>query len=174
MLPASWETTRLTISDGNLEEAKILRQIFNACSYVEPWDETFAPTDIQSSEELIRKSLRGENAFRLQTIRNRPGEVIGYFHLRHGFPKPEVVWVSMAVIHPDHQRNGIGTEVFEGVIRELRRYFHLRHGFPKPEVVWVSMAVIHPDHQRNGIGTEVFEGVIRELRSLGNYQSTCT
>ena len=120
MLPASWETTRLTISDGNLEEAKILRQIFSACSYVEPWDETFAPTDIQSSEELIRKSLRGENAFRLQTIRNRPGEVIGYFHLRHGFPKPEVVWVSMAVIHPDHQRNGIGTEVFEGVIRELR------------------------------------------------------
>ncbi len=124
MLPAFWETKRLTIRDADLEEAELLHLIFNACSYVEPWDETFAPTDIQDAEELVRRSVQGEDAFKLQTIRNRTEELLGYFHLRHGFPKPEVVWLSMAVIHPAHQRKGIGIEVFEGVIRELRRLGH--------------------------------------------------
>ncbi len=119
MLSPSWETQGFAICDVQLSEAESIREIFNACSYVEPWDETFAPTDIETSDELVRKSVRGEDAFRLQTVRNRNGELIGYFHLRHAFPKPDLVWVSMAVIHPDHQRKGIGTEVFEGIIREL-------------------------------------------------------
>ena len=52
MLPAFWETKRLTIRDADLEEAEFLHLIFNACSYVEPWDETFAPTDIQGYEAM--------------------------------------------------------------------------------------------------------------------------
>ena len=119
MLPPSWKTKRLTIGDVKLAEAESVRDIFNACSYVEPWDETFAPTDIETTEKLVRKSVRAQDAFKLQTIRNQAGELIGYFHLYHAFPKPDVVWVSMAVIHPDHQRNGIATEVFEGVIKAL-------------------------------------------------------
>ncbi len=120
MLPGSWGTKDLKICDAELAEAESIRDIFNACSYVEPWDETFAPTDIETSEELVGKSVRGEDAFRLQTVRNRAGELIGYFHFRHAFPKPDVVWISMVAIHPDHQRKGVGTEVVEGVIRELQ------------------------------------------------------
>ena len=120
MLSPSWETKGFRICDVQLSEAESIREIFNACSYAEPWDENFAPTDIETSEELVGKSVRGEDAFRLQTVRNKPGELIGYFHLQHAFPKPDVVWISMVVIHPDHQRKGVGTEVIEGVIRELQ------------------------------------------------------
>ncbi len=120
MLSPSWETQGFAICDVQLSVAEAFREIFNAFSYVEPWDETFAPTDIETSDDLVRKSVRGEDAFRLQTVRNGAGELIGYFHLRHAFPKPDVVWISMVVIHPDHQRKGIGTEVVEGVIRELQ------------------------------------------------------
>ena len=96
MLPASWETTRLTISDGNLEEAKILRQIFNACSYVEPWDESLRIRSRTSSqlEQLIQKSVlsgvkRGA-VYGPKKIRNScSGEVIGrIFGLRHGSTTP--------------------------------------------------------------------------------------
>ena len=49
MLSPSWETEGFTICDVELSEAESIREIFNACSYVEPWDETFAPTDIERS-----------------------------------------------------------------------------------------------------------------------------
>ncbi len=132
MLSPSWETQGYAICDVQLSEAESIRDIFNSCSYVEPWDETFAPTDIETTEELVRKSVRAQDAFKLQTIRNQAGEIIGYFHLYHAFPKPDVVWVSMAVIHPDHQRKGVGTEVFEGIIRELE-------GLGKYRAVWLRV-----------------------------------
>jgi ribosomal protein S18 acetylase RimI-like enzyme len=46
--------------------------------------------------------------------------IVGYFHLYHGMPKPEVVFISMCVIDPVHQKRRYGSELIEGLVRELR------------------------------------------------------
>jgi hypothetical protein len=41
LLPATWETVRLSINDVTLDEVALLTALYNTCSYAEPWDPTF-------------------------------------------------------------------------------------------------------------------------------------
>ena len=52
----------------------------------------------------------------MQTIRSiKTGEIVGYFHLTHGAPENNTVWISMFVIHPKFQGRGFGQETIEGL-----------------------------------------------------------
>ena len=41
VLPETWETDRLMIRDARMEDVPHLRNVFNACSYVGEWDNSF-------------------------------------------------------------------------------------------------------------------------------------
>lgn len=126
-MPSAWETARLVVRDVAPEEAPLIHALASACADVAPWDPTFAPLpDDAEHRLLVERSLspveEGTPPFRLQTIRLRDGAPIGYYHLVHGGPEPEDAWISMLLIHPDHQGKGYGEELVErlaGLLGEL-------------------------------------------------------
>ncbi len=121
-LPAAWATQRLDVRDATPADAAALTDIFNACAYVEPWDPTFHPVDRAELDRVIKRSLDGDEHanFRLQVLRALPdGAPIGYFHLFHGAPQPEVCWISMFVMQPEFQGQKLAGEVVDALAEQL-------------------------------------------------------
>ncbi|MBI1299232.1 GNAT family N-acetyltransferase [bacterium] len=128
LLPFQWTTTRLTIADGVLDDVARLTAVFNACSYVEPWDPTFHVIAEDELRQVIEQSLStgdDHRYFRLQAVR-LAGEdnPIGYFHLWHWsprLPQADTAFISMFVIHPDFQGQRYAQEVVDGLADQLRQ-----------------------------------------------------
>lgn len=123
-LPAEWTTRRVVVRDGAAGDAPALTALFNACHYVEPWDPTFHLVAEPEIGKLLQRSAAGDDHanFRLQALRLRHGDaLIGYFHLFHGAPQPDVCWISMFVIHPDYQGQHLAQEVVNGLAYYLRQ-----------------------------------------------------
>ncbi|MEM7112532.1 MAG: GNAT family N-acetyltransferase [Chloroflexota bacterium] len=121
---SQWQTEHLTIQDSTLNDTQALLQIFNACSYAEPWDPTFHPVEANEIRELIEKSMQPASAssppFRLQTISTQETNLlVGYFHCFHAHPHPDTVFISMFVIHPDYQAHRYGQEAVAGLKQQL-------------------------------------------------------
>ena len=125
-LPSIWQTNRLTIHDGTLADVPQLMAIFNACSHVEPWDPTFKVYPEEEFAGLVTKSVgdgMGNGRFQLQTIR-QADQTIGYFHCYHNNPHPNTLFISMFVLHPDHQKGGCGTELVAGLAQQAKAASH--------------------------------------------------
>ena len=125
-LLSSWQTNRLTIHDGTLADVPQLMTIFNACSHVELWDPTFRLYPEATFTELVENSVAGgvgNGRFQLQTIRHN-NQPIGYFHCYHHQPQPNVLLISMFVLHPDHQRGGCGTELVAALAQQAKAASH--------------------------------------------------
>lgn len=127
-LPAQWTTARLIIADGAIDDVARLTAVFNACSYVEPWDPTFHLIEEDELHRLIQRSLSSEDAdryFRLQTLRiSGHDDPIGYFHLSHWsprLPQADTAFISMCVIHPDFQGQRYAQEAVTGLADQLRQ-----------------------------------------------------
>lgn len=124
LLPVHWETNRLDIADATIAEVPRLHAIFSSCEFVEPWDETFHPVPQEEILELVNQSLADDPAyhyFKLQSLREKEtGQIVGYFHLHHGRPQASVCWVSMFVLHKNHQSQGYGREAIGGLARRVR------------------------------------------------------
>lgn len=128
LLPAQWTTERLIIADGVLDDVARLTALFNACSYVEPWDPTFHIVEEDELRQVIQNSLSTQEDhryFRLQGVR-RAGDnnPIGYFHLSHWsprLPQANTAYISMFVIHPDFQGQRYAQEVVIGLADQLRQ-----------------------------------------------------
>jgi diamine N-acetyltransferase len=125
-LPAQWITPRLTVKDSTLADAPRLTEIFNACSYAEPWDPSFHLVEEDELRGLIRRSLSTAEAdlpFRLQAIRvTGQDDPIGYFHLSHcspRLPQEDTAFISMFVIDPAQQRQGYAQEAAAGLAENL-------------------------------------------------------
>ncbi len=121
-LPTSWQTDRLHIADGVLENVPRLMAIFNACSHIGQWDPTFKIYPEEEFTGLVTKSISdgvGNGRFQLQTIRQND-QIIGYFHCYHHNPHPHTLFVSMFVLHPDYQRGGFGTEFVQGLAQKVK------------------------------------------------------
>ena len=126
VLSPEWSTRRLTISNSTLAEIGEITEIFNSCHSVEDWDPSFYLVSNDETEGHINRSLdadeQANKVFRMQTIRaTGTGQMVGYFHLMHGAPKPDQIWMSMFVVHPEFQGGGFGQEVAEGLIAELKK-----------------------------------------------------
>ncbi len=125
-LPTAWQTDRLTIQDGTLKVVPQLMAIFNACSHVGSWDPTFQVYPEGEFAGLVTKSMadgEGNGRFQLQAIRHND-QPIGYFHCYHHHPQPNVLLISMFVLHPDHQKGGYGTELVAGLAQQARAASH--------------------------------------------------
>lgn len=125
LLPVTWATARLSITDVTELEVVELTALYNRCSYAEPWDPTFHVIPEMEMAELVSDSLSSEAAnsrFKLQTIRRKSdGALVGYFHLHHGVrQRPELAYISMFVLHPDQQQQQYGSEVAQGISNHLR------------------------------------------------------
>lgn len=126
LLPDSWETERLRISSSRLEETSRLNALYNACcETVGAWDDSFTMETEEGTRELIGKSIAGfvdrDATFAMRTIRLRESDaIVGYFHVYHGLPKPEVIFLSMCAIDPAYQKQGIGSELTDSLTEQAR------------------------------------------------------
>lgn len=124
-LPATWHTTQLHIRDSQPSDVAALTQLFNACSYVEPWDPTFAPVEETELAELVAQSMTSvgpEASFRLQCLCEASGKLVGYFHLHHAapnLPQTNTAFISMFVIDPAQQGQQYGQEAADGLAQQL-------------------------------------------------------
>ena len=130
VLPRTWETGRLVMSDGVLDDRPQFDAIAHACAYVGEWDPAFRVQAVDGGqppardEDLVAKSLglvaRPDPRFRLQSIRLKLATtIIGYFHLYHATPTPQTIFLSMLILHPDYQHQGFGQEVIAGLAHQL-------------------------------------------------------
>lgn len=114
-LPGRWLTNRVEVTDATAGDVARLTEVFNACNHIEAWDPTFHQVETLEIGKLVKRSQAKDDdylGFRLQALRLRDsGELCGYFHLYHGKPQPDVCWISIFVIHPDHQGQHIAREV---------------------------------------------------------------
>ncbi|HUM71965.1 MAG TPA: GNAT family N-acetyltransferase [Chloroflexota bacterium] len=125
-LPPEWSTARIRVKDSQLRDVPCLTQIFNSCHYVEQWDPTFQLVDEDEIRQLVEKSLTDtgvEQGFRLQRLETIDGRgSIGYFHVQHHsarLPQPATAFISMFVIHPEHQGKQYAQEVVAGLSQQL-------------------------------------------------------
>src|SRR5512139_97526 len=119
VLPESWYTDRLFIRDATMGDAPNLRDVFNACSYVGEWDNTFYEETEEAFIKLVSKSAglnhTAIDIFKMQCVSLRGMEnIIAYFHLFHNAPMPQKIWISMFVVHPHFQKNRYGSELAYG------------------------------------------------------------
>jgi len=126
VLPESWETEHLHIRDCALSEVKRLQEVFNACAYVGRWDKTFHVETEETFINLISTSLSGgdnlDKPFKMQSIRMKGNtEIIGYFHMYYRSPRPDIVWMSMFVIHPNCQKFHFGSEVVARLSEQIKQ-----------------------------------------------------
>lgn len=137
LLPAVWETDRLSVADSTLAEATELQQVHDACAYIEAW--TGARSDSQQAESMLSALQGGDlppggskEFFRLQSIRVKATtHLIGFADVYHGYPKADIFWVGFLCIHPDYQNQGYGREVVRGlteVVAGLGAYSAIRLG----------------------------------------------
>jgi len=139
ILPESWGTERLMVRDATMEDVPHLLNVFNACSYLGEWDDTFYEETEEAFIQLVTKSLRYNHAaneiFKMQSVLLRGGDnIIGYFHLFHDAPKLGQVWISMFVVHPHFQKNRYGSELAYGIwdqFRQLGEY----------EAIWLKVCL---------------------------------
>lgn len=131
VLPENWGTDRLMVRDATMVDVPHLRSVFNACSYLGAWDNTFYEETEEAFVQLVAKSgglnhsglnHDGKEIFKMQSVFLRGGEnIIGYFHLFHDAPMPRRVWISMFVVHPHFQKNRYGSELAYGIWNQFRK-----------------------------------------------------
>jgi ribosomal protein S18 acetylase RimI-like enzyme len=123
MLPEQWQTERLQVRNALPGDVDRLQAVFNANNHVEVWDPTFRYAPRDEIAELVDASVAGLSKrgkpFQLQTFGPDPQTLAGYYHMTFGVPRPEVIWFSMFVIHPDFQQHRYGPEVMADVHRHF-------------------------------------------------------
>ena len=72
ILPESWGTDRLAVRDATMDDVPHLRNVFNACSYVSEWDNTFYEETEEAFIKLVSKSLglnhTVKDIFKMQSV----------------------------------------------------------------------------------------------------------
>jgi len=129
LLPAVWQTERLQVQDAGLADVPGLQELFNDCALLAPGDPTFSSAPQADLHSLVHRSLApasqdhpgAANEFRLQIacFRQEDGGPAGCFHLSHGRPQAEQVWISLFIIHPRFQRQGFGAELLRGLVDQI-------------------------------------------------------
>ena len=120
LLPARWETARLTVEDSRQEEIPELQTALDSCDYIKPWtgDEEGSMQNVLDGGDLPPNGSK--EFFRLQSVRAKAtGQLVGFLDLYHGYPTAEVFWVGLLVIQPQFQKSGYGREVICGLKETL-------------------------------------------------------
>jgi diamine N-acetyltransferase len=134
MVPSVWQTERLMMRNAALDDVDRLREIFNANAHIGIWDATFQPVAREEIATLVHDSLagctRGTLPFQLQCICTqstasgeaagvRDSLIVGYYHMAYGPRRPDMIWISMFVMHPDAQQQRYGREALTGLCAQF-------------------------------------------------------
>lgn len=125
-LPSIWETSHLTISDSQPEEAPALQRIDEAVPEVHGWTEVVPEEELK--QEMLTAALHGylppdgiRACFRLQSIRVKAQpQIIGFLATYQGFPEEDILWITVLAFHPDFQAQGYGPELMNGLYEQAR------------------------------------------------------
>jgi RimJ/RimL family protein N-acetyltransferase len=122
-IASSWSTARCWVRDSVPSDAADLTRLYNSCSDLGAVDPSFQVIDEQVILGYIAVSVSAaDRVFRLQVVGlNGSDERIGYFHLSHHRPRPEIALLSMFVLGVEYQGRRYGREVALGLVDQLCR-----------------------------------------------------
>lgn len=135
-LPTGWRTERTAVSDARPEDASALHDIFNACRTTADGDPTFYDADTADLNALItqtRQEQAGGKSYRAQVIRV-DSDIVGYFLLTESEPLSDLIWLSLLALHPNHQDQRLGREIFDRLVTFYARDGHFR-------AIWLEVYV---------------------------------
>lgn len=125
LIPSSWKTKNLVISDAQKEDVESLQAIYEA-GFKKKW--------IYSEKKPLKKYIyhRLNNPMlppngnaeleRLQAIFSKEtGSIIGYLSFYHGFPIKNAFWINDLFLHPSSQNKGYGKEIVSGLQKQVRK-----------------------------------------------------
>jgi len=126
LIPGTWETYRLIVSDSLHEESDELQHIHDMVPQTRSWmldgnHPDANPTILDAMELGVLPPLptRSKENFRIQTIRlKESGKIMGFLAVYHGFPQKDVFWINALTLEPDCQGKGFGPEIL-GELFEL-------------------------------------------------------
>jgi RimJ/RimL family protein N-acetyltransferase len=138
ILPDCWETDRLLVRDATMGDVPYLVNMFDACSYLGEWDNSYYDETEEAFIQLVSKSAgynhHSKDIFKMQCVTPIVGDsLIGYYHLFHDSPLPRKVWVSMFVVHPHFQKMHYGTELAYGILKQIKQLNDY-------EAIWIKSA----------------------------------
>ncbi len=58
--------------------------------------------------------------YMLMVIKNKDGNIAGFFDIYQGYPQKDCVWISIFVIDDKYKKNGIGRQVVSSIIENCR------------------------------------------------------
>jgi hypothetical protein len=64
ILPPLWRTRWLVVENSRLDEVDRLQALFNACSYVQPWDPIFSVLSRHEIVDLVSTSVAAASSIR--------------------------------------------------------------------------------------------------------------
>ena len=117
-LPVLWSAGDLTVRDVRADEVQIVAGLHQSLSSIGEFDPSFLAVEMAEYKELVDQSVAGESdgkPFRLQIISDEIGEPCGYFHAYAGLLAPEILLISMFLIHPSRAHSGIGARIVAGL-----------------------------------------------------------
>jgi GNAT superfamily N-acetyltransferase len=121
-----WSTDRLVIRKTVLADSQELNRISSSWE-----DKVFFEGDgfpIGYIEDCINNGDLPpiQNATRsdyyMMTIQKADGQIVGFFDLYHGYPKSDIVWISIFVIDKEAQGNAYGQEAIKSLCEECKKY----------------------------------------------------
>ena len=134
-LQQQWETEKMRITDGTLDDLPELQEIHDANPAISRWTGAEATDDaphpmLVALTDGVPPPKHGKERFRLQSVRtHETGHLIGFLAVYHGFPDADTLWITSLAFHPRFQGQGCGTELMQGlgnVVKELETYTRMR------------------------------------------------
>lgn len=118
-----WQTERLSVADSRTEEIDALQGVYDACAYIGEWC-----GESDDSTDAIKQTLAGEHLppngskefCRLQSVRTKKNDLVGYLELYHGFPDATTFWIATLAIDVPFQHQKYGQEVIYGLVEQIK------------------------------------------------------
>ena len=74
--------------------------------------------------------------YRMKTVSNMDGEVLGFFDVYHGYPSREVLWINTLMIDRRYWGMGLSRMVLDSLREEAIRAGYTRLGTSVPVLNW--------------------------------------
>jgi len=127
------ETNNLIIKEATMDECEGLQNICDT------WEEKELVEGDSFEENYILKHLTEgdlppiEDAKResycLKSIYSKEHcRIIGFIEIYHGYPKPDIFWISMFVLDKQFNSRGFGQEIIEALSMDLTETIYCRMG----------------------------------------------
>lgn len=115
----SWSSSAIRFSDVTQADVDVCTSAYNELSHLTYADPVFKTTSRDDIAALIQESISREGDFQMQLMQ-KESDLLGYFHMKHQFPKADVLLITMFFIRPSLHERSLGREALSAILATAR------------------------------------------------------